>query len=104
MSYKIDVKNSDTSHFGSAGNFYSLEEANKWIEIFKKTSDWDGTKTFNIIDITPPPPTPAEIAVEEAKRVKRAENYQKINDLKGKNLTTPEMKVAVEAILEVLGL
>ena len=76
----------------------------KWIEIFKKTSDWDGTKTFNIIDITPPPPTPAEIAVEEAKRVKRADNYQKINDLKGKNLTTPEMKVAVEAILEVLGL
>jgi len=66
MSYKLVIKKQDNSIYW-VDHFSTLDQGQKWLETEKTRPYWDVTYTSEFIDITPPPPTQAELDAEALK-------------------------------------
>ena len=102
MSYKLIIKKQDNSIYATE-YFNLLEDAQKWLNEEKTRKYWDENYTSEFVDTTIYP-TQSEIDAAEAIKLNHDLNLQKIRSLKGKDLSSSEVKTAVMAILELLGL
>lgn len=77
-------------------HFNDLASAQKWIAEEQTRPYWNNSYTYQIVDRTPPPKTPEEIAAEETKRLQIVALRQRIRALADQSdLTAAEVKEAI---------
>lgn len=97
------ITKSDLSPYWTE-HFNDLASCNRWLAEEQTRPYWDKTYISTITDLTPPDPTPAEVAALAAKRAATAARVAKITAAKGKgvNFTPQEVQDILKVIVEDL--
>jgi hypothetical protein len=106
--FKLNIYNPDLSLYWTE-SFNSLNALNKWLQEEQTRPYWKPGFTTEIIDQTPPQPTPDELAAIAAAKAQKLAQIDalrtRLNDLDAlTDLTALEVKEAVRKIFKLLKL